>query len=177
MISVMKNNIVRLSVAVLGLGLAFAVGASSANAQVSPTTCPSATSYYSNGYSINTCVPSYYPSYPQTTVYLGQSPYSINGNYYPGAGFSTTQTNPFQPAVVNNNALNLFAPTPTYTAPTYYYPQVYTTGYTYTTYPSGPGGYSNGFYNNGGYNNGYYGGGYNNGGFGNGYYYGNNGWH
>ena len=172
----MKTTTFRLSVAVFGLGLALAVGASRANAQVSPTTCPSATSYYSNGYSINTCVPSYYPSYPQTTIYLGSSPYSINGTYYPGNGFSTTQTNPFQPPVVNNNALNLFPQNPIYTAPTYYYPQVQTTGYTYTTYPNNGafyGGYNGGYGNPG--NGYYYGGGYNNGY--NGYYYGNNGWH
>ena len=178
--SAIHNTFTRLSAVTLAFAAVLAVGASQAHAQVSPTTCPSATVFYSNGYSMNTCVPSYYPGYPQTTVYVGQSPYGSNGSYNAGNGFSTTQYNPFTPPVVNNNGLNLFAPAPTLTAPTWYYPPAPNYGYTYTNYPVG--GYSgNAFYNTPG-NNGYYGGGYGNGyyngGYGNGYYgggYGNNG--
>jgi len=177
----MKNKLFSLSAAILGLAVAFVIGATPANAQqvVNPTTCPSATSYYSNGYSVNSCVPSYYPGYPQTTVYVGGSPYNTGGynaapGFNNGNGYSTTQYNPFTPPIVNNNAMNLFAPNQIMTAPTWYYPQVQPTGYSYTNYPVG--GYGGSAFYNGGYNN-YYGGyGYNNGGFGNGYYYGNNGW-
>jgi hypothetical protein len=198
LIAAIKSNILRISVAILGLAAASVLGSPQAHAQVAPTTCPSATVYYSNGYSLNNCVPSYYPGYPQTTVYVGGNPYNT-GNYNGGYGFnggngySTTQYNPFTPPVTNNNALNLFAPSQTITAPTWYYPPVQNNGYTYTNYPVGGysgnafynpnpgynnggyygGGYGNGGYNNGGYNNG----GYNNGGYNNGYYYGNNGWH
>ena len=91
-----------------------------ANAQTVPTTCPSATVFYSNGYSMNPCLPSYYPGYPQTTVYNGIPAVNNNGYYYNPGTVVTTQYNPFTPPVTNNNGI--FAPYQTVTAPTYYYP-------------------------------------------------------
>ena len=172
MISTAKNLMFK---AIAGLGVISAVlviGSSIASAQVVPTTCPSATVFYANGYSMNNCVPSYYPGYPQTTVY--------SNGYYGGTtgytnGYTTVQTNPFTPPVASNNGF--FQSAPTYTAPTYYYPPVQTS-YNTTTYYGGYGygngygkGYGNG-YGNGYYygNNGYYGGGYGNGYYGGGYY-------
>ena len=120
------------------LALALSVGAAVAQAQVVPTTCPSATVFYANGFSLTQCVPSYPPGYPNITVYPGnqyQNGYYYNapqGSYVGGNGaFVGVQTNPFTPPVYSNNGL--FAPAPTITGPTYYYPPApsYPSGYLY----------------------------------------------
>lgn len=117
--------------------------------------CPSAQTYYSNGYSNVYCVPSFYPGYPQTpSIYPGVGNGFQNGYAYPtyqggvpgtvtpggsvfvpsnGSPFYPSgqvspfypQTNPFQQPVYNQP---FYPYTP---VPQYYYPPAPTYGWHY----------------------------------------------
>lgn len=161
MTQAMKNSIFRGSAALLILAAAFLISGATAQAQVYPTTCPSATVFYPNGYSMSPCVPSYPQGYPNITIYPGNGgPYS--GGYQNGP-FTAIQTNPFTNPMYSNTGA--FAPGMIQTGPTYYYPPAPA-----PIYPYGYNG--NPFYNTPG--NGYYGGGYQGGN--NGMPYGNDLW-
>lgn len=167
MTQAMKNSIFQSIAGFSVLAVAFLFSVSSVHAQVAPTTCPQATVFYANGYSMNSCLPSYPQGYPNITVYPG------NGAFYGSGGYTAIQTNPFTSPMYSNNGT--FAPGMTQTGPTYYYPPA-------PTYPNGYYYGGNGFYNtpgnticfegcgngpSGNYHGGYYGGN-----AGNGYWYG-----
>ena len=166
MTQAIKNTIFQSAAGLFVLAVAFVASASSAHAQMAPATCPTATVFYPNGYSMTPCLPSYPQGYPNITVYPG------NGAFYGSGGYTAIQTNPFTNPMYSNNGL--FAPGLTQTGPTYYYPPAptYPNGYYYGGY-----GGNNAFYNTpgntcfegcyghgGNAGNGYwYGGGYNGG--------------